>query len=271
MYDVVAYSVNNTGQAFHTVDHNKVEVQDAASDLVLYNPLNNKVSYISREDNMLEVFPCWSADGRTLYYCCAHFEVKDTANSLVKEEVLRFNEIKYDILSRRWNPDTYEFSRPDTLLACSKMGKSATLPRVSPDGRYMLFALGEYGCFHVWHRDADIYMLDLLTGEARALEKSNSANSESYPTWSSNGKWIMFSSRRDDGNYTRVYIAHVEPDGTTSKAFLLPQSNPSFHTIYDKSFNRPEFMIESVQFTPVEAAEVLKGEALKVTYSENCK
>ena len=271
VYDVVAYSVNNTGQAFHTVDHNKVEVQDAASDLILYNPLNNKVSHISNEDNMLEVFPCWSADGRTLYYCCAHFEVKDTANSISKEEVLRFREIKYDILSRQWNPDTYEFSEPDTLFACSKIGKSATLPRVSPDGRYMLFALGEYGCFHVWHSDADIYMLDLLTGEARALEKSNSADSESYPTWSSDGKWIMFSSRRGDGNYTRVYIAHVEPDGTTSKAFLLPQSNPSFHTIYDKSFNRPEFMIEPVQFTPVEAAEVLKGEAIKVTYSENCK
>lgn len=271
VYDVVAYSVNNTGQAFHTSNHNKIEVQDVASDLILYNPVKNTVSHISNGKNDLEVFPCWSADGRTLYYCCAHFEVKDTANAITREEVARYNEIKYDILARRWNPETYEFSEPDTLFACSQMGKSATLPRVSPDGRYMLFALGEYGCFHVWHRDADIYMLDLVSGKANALKKSNSTDAESYPTWSSSGKWIMFSSRRDDGNYTRVYIAHVEPDGSTTKAFLLPQSNPAFHTLYDKSFNRPEFMVEPVPFTPLEAAEVLSGEALKVTYSENCK
>ena len=271
VYDVVAYSVNNTGQAFHTSNHNKIEVQDVASDLILYNPVKNTVSHISNGKNDLEVFPCWSADGRTLYYCCAHFEVKDTANAITREEVARYNEIKYDILARRWNPETYEFSEPDTLFACSQMGKSATLPRVSPDGRYMLFALGEYGCFHVWHRDADIYMLDLVSGKANALKKSNSTDAESYPTWSSSGKWIMFSSRRDDGNYTRVYIAHVEPDGSTTKAFLLPHSNPAFHTLYDKSFNRPEFMVEPVPFTPLEAAEVLSGEALKVTYSENCK
>lgn len=271
VYDVVAYSVNTTGQVFHTAHHNKVEVQDEASDLILYNPVKNTVSHISRGKNDLEVFPCWSADGRTLYYCCAHFEIKDTANSYVTEEIRRFREIKYDILSRKWNPETYEFSEPDTLFACSRMGKSATLPRVSPNGRYMLFALGEYGCFHVWHSDADIYMLDLATGNARALEKSNSSDAESYPTWSSNGKWIMFSSRRDDGNYTRVYIAHVEPDGSTTKAFLLPQSTPDFYPFFDKSFNRPEFMIEPVSFTPLEAAKVLSGESLKATYTENCK
>lgn len=271
VYDVVAYSVNNTGQAFHTVDHNKVEVQDVASDLILYNPVKNSISHISNGANDLEVFPCWSADGRTLYYCCAHFEVKDTANSIAWEEVIRYKEIKYDILARRWNPETYEFGEPDTVFACSRMGKSATLPRISPDGRYMLFALGEYGCFHVWHRDADIYMLDLATGHAQALEKSNSTDAESYPTWSSNGKWVMFCSRRDDGNYTRVYMAHVEPDGSTSKAFLLPQSSPQFYALYDKSFNRPEFMIEPVSFTPYEIADVLSGEALKVTYTQNCK
>ncbi len=271
VYDVVAYSVNNTGQVFHTVNHNKIEVQDVASDLVLYNPVKNTVSHISNGANDLEVFPCWSPDGRTLYYCSAHFEIKDTANTMTKEEILRFDEIKYDILSRSWNPETYEFGAPDTVFACSRMGKSATLPRISPDGRYMLFALGKYGCFHVWHSDADIYMLDLATGHARALKQSNSSDAESYPSWSSNGKWIMFSSRRDDGNYTRVYIAHVEPDGRTTKAFLLPQSTPAFYSLYDKSYNRPEFMIEPVQFTPAEAAEVLSGEALKATYSENCK
>ena len=271
VYDVVAYSVNNTGQVFHTVDRNKVEVQDVASDLILYNPVKNTVSHIQNSDTDLEVFPCWSPDGRTLFFCSAHFEAKDTANSVQKEEILRYKDIKYNLLSCRWDPDTYEFSEPDTLIDAAKMGKSITLPRVSPDGRYVIFAMGEYGCFHVWHRDADICMLELASGRWYKLDNSNSSEAESYPSWSSNGKWIMFSSRRDDTNYTRVYIAHVGPNGRTSKAFLLPQETPSHHVIFEKSYNRPEFMIEPVKFTPYEAADVLAGEAAKATFTENCK
>lgn len=271
VYDVVAYSVNNTGQVFHTVNSNKVEVQDVASDIILYNPVTDKISHVSAGKNDLEVFPCWSADGRTLYYCSAHFEVKDTANTFTREEIMRYDEIKYDILSRSWNPETFEFGEPDTLFAASRQGKSATLPRVSPDGRYMLFAMGKYGCFHVWHKDADIYMLDIKNGRLRPLSNANSSEAESYPTWSSNGKWIMFSSRRDDTNYTRVYIAHVTSGGRVSKAFVLPQKSPDFYALFDKSFNRPEFMIEPVRFTPYEAAETLRGEAVKVSFSSVCK
>ncbi len=271
VYDVVAYSVNHTGQVFHTAHPDKVEVQDVESDIILYNPQNNKVSHISNGKNDLEVFPCWSADGRTLYYCSAHFEITDTTKSYSQNEIVRYDEIKYDILSCSWNPETFEFGEPDTLFAASRMGKSATLPRVSPDGKYLLFALGSYGCFHVWHSDADICMLNLETKEWEMLRNSNSAQAESYPSWSSNGKWIMFSSRRDDTNYTRVYMAHVGSDGRTSKAFVLPQSTPDFYPLFDKSFNRPEFTVEPVKFTPYEMADVLAGEAVKATYSDNCK
>jgi hypothetical protein len=271
VYDVVAYSVNKTGQVFHTVHPDKVEVQDTESDLILYNPVKNTVSHIFNGKNDLEVFPAWSSDGRTLYFCSAHFEIKDTANTITKEEILRYKDIKYNLLSTRWNPDTYEFSEPDTLVDAASFGKSITLPRVSPDGRYILFALGEYGCFHVWHSDADICMLDLQTGNWRKLDNSNSTDAESYPSWSSNGKWIMFSSRRDDTNYTRVYMAHVEGNGRTSKAFLLPQSFPDYYNQFGKSYNRPEFMVEPVNFAPADAAEVLSGEARKATYTQNCK
>ena len=271
VYDVVAYSVNHTGQVFHTAHPDKVEVQDVESDIILYNPLNNKVSHISNGKTDLEVFPWWSADGRTLYYCSAHFEITDTTRTYSQNEIARYNEIKYDILSRPWNPETFEFGEPDTILAAARMGKSATLPRVSPDGKYLLFALGSYGCFHVWHSDADICMMDLSTRKWEVLRNANSAEAESYPSWSSNGKWIMFSSRRDDTNYTRVYMAHVEPGGRTAKAFVLPQNSPDFYPLFEKSFNRPEFTIEPVKFTPYEAADVLAGEATKATYSDNCK
>lgn len=271
VYDVVAYSVNKTGQIFHTVKSNKVEVQDVASDVIIYNPVSNTVTNVSNGPNDLEVFPWWSPDGRTLYYGSAHFEVKDTANTVMKEEIIRHREIKYDILKRSWNPDTFAFGEVDTVFAATKLGKSATFPRVSPDGRYLLFALGEYGCFHVWHQDADLYVQELSTGKYWPLERANSEYAESYHSWSSNSRWILFSSRRDDTNYTRLYIAHVDANGKASKAFVLPQKTPDYYPLFDRSYNVPEFMIEPVKFTPQEFAEVIKNEAKKVTYSSSGK
>lgn len=270
-YDVVAYSVNNTGQVFHTKSSNKVEVQDKASDVIVYNPVRECVTHVANGVDDLEVFPCWSADGKTLYYCSAHMERLDTAVSRESEYVMRYKDIKYDILSRSWNPETGEFGAVDTLFAASALGTSATFPRVSPCGRYMLFALAEYGCFHIWHEDADLYVLDLSTKEYWPLDKANSPFPESYHAWSSTGKWILFASRRDDTNYSRLYIAHVNDDGTADKAFLLPQESAEFYDFFDRSYNVPEFMVEPVKITPHEFAEIVKGESVNVKYVQNVK
>lgn len=266
-YDIVAYSVNSTGQIFHTKSSNKVEVQDKASDIIVYNPVTDVVSHVANSPVDLEVFPCWSPDGETLYYCSAHFEQTDTSLQMEGEMVIRYKEVKYDVLRRPWNPVTGEFGAVDTVFAASAIGKSATFPRISPDGRYLLIALAEYGCFHIWHKDADLYVMDLETKAMWPLENANSPFPESYHSWSSTGRWIMFASRRDDTNYSRLYIAHMNDDGTSDKAFLLPQESASFYDFFDRSYNVPEFMVESVRISPHEFAETVKGDAVKVKYS----
>ena len=265
-YDVVAYSVNNTGQVFHTKNPNKVEVQDQASDVIIYDPVREVVAHVAKDPVCLEVFPAWSPDGEMLYYCSAYFP-KRADMPHVENMIRNYKDIKYDILRRPWNPETGEFGAVDTVFAASAMGKSATFPRVSPCGRYLLFALAEYGCFHIWHKDADLYVLELATGECHSLEKANSDFPESYHSWSSTGKWILFASRRDDTNYSRLYIAHMNDDGTSDKAFLLPQAESEFYDFFDRSYNVPEFMVEPVRFTPHEFLEVVKGEAVNVKYS----
>lgn len=270
-YDIVAYSVNNTGQVFHTKHPNKVEVQDKASDVIVYNPVKETVTHVANSVDDLEVFPCWSADGKTLYYCSAHMEHLDTTMQRESEFVLRYKEIKYDILYRAWNPETGEFGAVDTLFAASALGKSATFPRVSPCGRYMLFALAEYGCFHIWHKDADLYIMDLETKEYWPLDKANSPYPESYHSWSSNGRWILYASRRDDSNYSRLYMAHINAYGKAEKGFLLPQKSSDFYDFFDRSYNVPEFMVEPVEITPHEFAEVVKGEMVNVKYVQNIK
>ncbi|MCR5512264.1 MAG: hypothetical protein K6F43_01700, partial [Prevotella sp.] len=136
--------------------------------------------------------------------------------------------------------------------------KSATLPRISPDGRYLLFAEGQYGCFHIRHADGDIVCMPLNVENPSRLDLSrfNSKGfADSYPSWSSNGHWIMTSSRRGDGNFSRIYISYFN-NGRVEKAFMVPQEDPEQNTFRLKCYNRPEFMVEPVKISVNEFSKV---------------
>lgn len=157
------------------------------------------------------------------------------------------------------------------MLDARAMGKSATFPRISPDGRYLLFGMGEYGCFHIWHKDADLYIIDLETMKLRNVREVNSDDVESYHAWSSNGRWMLFTSRRDDGGYTRLYLAYFDKRGRAHKPFLLPQRDPYFYGDYYKSYNVPEFMVEPVAITPQEFADYLNQDAQSAIFQSQFK
>lgn len=256
---LIVYSTNKTGQTFHTRDLNKIEVFDSASDLIAYDVDRNEVTNIEKTDDEFEVFPFWAPDGKTLYFCSAHFEFRDTVSAEI-ETIQRAYEVKYSIYKKSFDPETRQFGQREMVFDAAAQDKSATLPRISPDGRFLLFTLGGWGCFHIWHRDADLWMLDLATDSLRAMNEVNSDDTESYHSWSSNGRWIVFSSRRDDGGYTRPFIAHVDKEGRATRPFELPQADPDYHRQLMRSYNIPEFMKGRVTVTPQTFADVLKSD-----------
>ncbi len=262
---LIVYSTNITRQVFHTRDINKIEVFDSASDLIAYDAERNEVANLERAADELEVFPAWAPTGDCLYYCSAHFEFRDTTDHEL-QVIERAREVKYNLYRKRFNPETWEFGPSELLFDAATMGKSATLPRVSPDGRYLMFTLGEAGCFHIWHYDADLWTIDLQTGEARALRELNSDKTESYHSWSSNGRWVVFSSRRDDGGFTRPFFAHIDAKGRGSKPFELPEADPAWHRKSLKCYNIPEFVKGKVEVRPQQWADVLKTEGTLVKY-----
>ena len=272
--NLVAFSTNNTMQTFLTKGTGKIEVFDTASDLILYDVEQNTVSTIVNDSNHLESFPTWSPDGKYLYYCDAHFEyAPNDTTSKERQVIKRYTEIKYDILRRPFNADTHTFGEAEMVFDAAALNKSATLPRISPDGRFLVFALGGYGCFHVWHNDADICIIDLTDNNLTCskLSSLNSKLSESYPSFSSNGRWVMTASRRDDGNYTRPYISYFPPvkagqKPQCRKAFAVPQKDPEYNTLLTRSYNRPEFMKQPVKISPKEFAATAKTEAVKANY-----
>lgn len=252
----IAYSVNETGQAFHTRDAQKVEVIDYASDLVLYDVERNEVLSADCRADEFETFPAWSPDGRTLYYASAHYEQQ--TDNIDNELNAGYQQLHYNIYARSFDAAARRFGPRRLVLDAASMGKSAAFPRVSPDGRFLLFSLADYGQFHIWHRSADLWTLNLATGQAQPLEEVNSPDADSYHTWSSNGRWILFTSRRDDGNYTRLYVAYFDRSGRARRPFLLPQRRAQDNLRLFKSYNVPEWMVAPVRVSPVELARAVR-------------
>lgn len=269
--NMVAFSTNRTGQTFHLYYPEKLEVLDESSDLLLYDVDKNEVRHILRSKDRMETFPCWSPDGRTLYYCDCHtaelVDLDAVPDSLLAREIaIRFNRVRYNLMRLSFNPDSLSFGEPELVVDAAAKGKSISVPRVSPDGRYVLYTLGDYGQFHIWHKSSDLWVKDLQADTCYALSAANSRDVDSYHTWSSNGRWIVFSSRRDDGNYTRPYIAYFDNEGKAHKAFMLPHENPEESILLMKSYNVPELTRDAVKVSQHTLHECIYG-----TEGENAK
>lgn len=255
----VVFSSNLTGQAFQMQHKDKIEVVDYGSDLVFFDVEHNTLTNILKTRTDMETFPCWSPDGTKIYYCSAHMpRFENTPDSVHADIVLAsYDSIRYNIYSMDFDPQTRRFSQPRLEVRCDSMGLSATVPRVSPDGKYLLFTLGQFGQFHIWHSSSDQWVKNLETGDVYPLTEANSPEQDSYHTWSSNGRWFVFSSRREDGNFTRPAIAYFGPDGKARKAFILPQEDPEYHRLFFKSYNVPELTRSRVSVSPEQFRQVI--------------
>ena len=233
----IAFSSNTTHQVFFGEGKQQIEVFDTASDLVLYDIVMEEVITDQRfmTPQSLETFPSWAPDGKSLYF------VSYASDRL---PVRLSYDMHYDILRVGFDPSTKKFSEKiDTLYNAAVQGGSMSYPRVSPDGRYLLSTRSQYGTFPIWHNEADLYMIDLASMETVDVSVWNDMDdADSYHSWSSNGRWVIFGSRRLDGRYTRLYIAYLDEDGTPHKPFLLPQKDPKHNIWRLKSFNVPEFI-----------------------------
>ena len=249
-----AFSTNQTRQGFHVVSNKRVEVLDLSSDVFVYNPETHEIitdSLLQTKD-WSENSPVFSPDGRTLYYMTCYQQ----------EYPAHFKDEKYNLCKIDFNPETGKFGeKVDTIFNAVAMGKSLTWPRPSYDGKYMLFTLIDYGYFSVWHSESDQWLLNLQTGEARELKEINSDKADSYHNWNLNSHWVVFTSRRDDGLYSRLYLACVDDEGHFSKPFMLPQRHPlEYYSESLYSFNVPDFTKTKVEFDADEAGREIQSD-----------
>ncbi|MDI9433659.1 MAG: hypothetical protein QM570_18245 [Planctomycetota bacterium] len=259
---VAAYSVNAVSQFFHSSGHEVRDVVDLDSHLAYYvvdAGVSKTAPDIARKDR-LETYPAWSPDGRYLYFCSAPLTWSQR-NVIPKD----YDQIKYDLMRISYDVERDEWGPLETVLAAEDTGRSILLPRISPDGRWLAFCMCDYGCFPVYRADSDLYVIDLeaavQTGryEYRPLAAANSEQSESWHSWSSNSRWLAFSSKRDSAPFTRTYLAYVDADGNAHKPVLLPQKDPTFYDSYLRTYSVPELATEPIRTTKETLARVIRG------------
>jgi len=245
----IAFSVNKTTQDFHPGQ--RVEVYDTKSDVVVYDNAKQEIVTCSAlfSENAFETFPTFSPDGKTLYFCSA----------MAKQMPENIGALKYSLCSISFEPEKRTFGQKvDTLYSAAVNGKSVAFPRVSPDGRFLVYTLSDFGTFPIWHDEADLAMVDLKTGKTLDMETANSDKTDSYHSWSSNSRWIVFSSRRLDGLYTRPFFAYVDKNGMVAKPFVLPQKKTGFYSSLMKSYNIPEFITGKIDLNAYKTATMAK-------------
>ena len=236
-----AGSINPVRQCFWTGDQRTIEVFDLASDVVVMDMNDHSLVVDPRftTKDYLETSPAFSADGKTLYFCRAKaFDVPREVDS-----------VRYDLVRASFDEQTGALGDIETVIPAGSQGKSVSFPRPSYDGRWLMYNIADFSVFPIDHKEADLCLLDLATGQARTIDEVNSPFSESFHNWSSDSRWFLFCSRRSDGLYVQVYFSSIDAEGHCTKPFVLPQKNPwkYYHTtLY--SFNVPDFTKEKVQF-----------------------
>lgn len=244
----IIFSSNVTRQSFYGHSRDKMEVYDQSSDLILYDVLRNEVTTDERfaEDSNWETFPAFSPDGKWLYFC--------TAKKVTMP--VDYKKLHYSICRVPFDEQTGKFgSVIDTVYNASRRGGSASFPRLSPDGNFLTFTWSECATFPIHHKEADFHLIDLRNGNFEDVnaKELNSPDVDSYLSWGSSGKWVIFSSKRIDGRYNRLFFSHWNGKHF-SKPALLPQREPQHNVLRMFSYNIPEFAKSVVCFDKDEIA-----------------
>ena len=256
--DYCAYATNSVHQSFFTGTGQRIEVYHLFSDIIILDTRTNELllsPLLQTPDQ--EIFPAFSADGRTLYY----------SSSKQCRVPAEYEKVKCSLCAISFDATTGTYGEvADTLLNGPKDDCSYTLARPSYDGRWLMYCRSARSNFPVCQTDADLWIMNLATRECRPLDEVNSDDVESYHNWSSNSRWFVFTSKRENGMYAQLFLSSIDDDGKATKPFLLPQRNPrKYYFDMMDSFNVPDFTKTKVDFDMKEAhRQVFGGERIPV-------
>jgi Tol biopolymer transport system component len=175
----------------------------------------------------------WSPDGKYLVFARAKAmdpyppdgKMAEHANDPIEVQV------KYDLYRIPFNGGKGGVAEP--IEGASNNGMSNNFPKISPDGRWIVFVKNRNG--QLMRPDSELYILPVAGGVPRRL-RSNTSRMNSWHSFSPNGRWLVFSSKARSV-YTQMYLTHIDEEGNDSPAILIDNS-----TAANRAVNLPEFV-----------------------------
>jgi hypothetical protein len=263
----IAFAVLRPALAYHTRVSERSDVfDDCNADIAILDLETNTMlaspKLKTNDISMQETYPAWSPDGKWMYFCRSRaVHGFDTIQGIRK-----YLDLQFDLFRIPFDEKNIAFGDIEMLVDAHKLDKSVSIPKISPDGRWLLFVMTHRGTNPTWRHDADLYLMDLQTMEWWPLTEANSTDTDSYASWSSNSRWIVFTSKRNDGFVGLSHFSHIDENGQASKAFVLPQKDPKFYKSFLKSFNVPEFAKGKVRPSLTDFEEAIKGPIIDVKF-----
>jgi pentatricopeptide repeat protein len=184
--------------------------------------------------------PVWSPDGKYIVFArtkAYHAERLDQQNNALVDEkdvpefTVEKQPFRYDLYRIPFNDG--KGGTPEPLRGASGNGMSNYFPKYSPDGKWIVFCKAR--SYMLLQPDSELYIIPAEGGVARRL-RYNTARMNSWHSWSSNSRWLVFSSKVNTP-YTQLFLTHIDEDGNDSPPVLLER-----FTSPDRAANIPEFV-----------------------------
>ena len=185
------------------------------------------------------MYPRWTPDGEAIVFSDA-----------IKPEYGQ--RVRFDLRVVPFNEG--QGGKPEDISGASSNGKSNYFPRFSPNGKWLSFCQCNFGS--LIKSSSDVCLLPAnLQGPARVLESNVPHAADSWHSWSSNSRWLVFATKREDGIYAQLYFTHIDDAGRASPAVRLPLERPPL-----ASFNIPEFVADWPMIAERDLFEALRVE-----------
>jgi Flp pilus assembly protein TadD len=140
-------------------------------------------------------------------------------------------QIQYDLYRMAF--DGGKGGRPEPVAGASRNGMSNSFPKISPDGRWIVYVQARNG--QLMRPDSQLYIVPAAGGTARRMA-CNTPRMNSWHSFSPNGRWMVFSSK-SRSPYTQMFLTHIDADGADSPAILIENA-----TAANRAVNIPEFV-----------------------------
>ncbi|MFH1007198.1 MAG: hypothetical protein V1800_06825 [Candidatus Latescibacterota bacterium] len=240
--DKLAISANQAFSSSRPLIHETQELEYSSSDIAVYDIAHDRVARVpgASSPDFLELYPAWTPDETRIVFS----KVQNGASART---------MKFDL-----NVVDYADGKggvPQALEGASGNGKSNYFARFSPNGKWLSFCMADQGS--LVESSSEIYVLPGdLHGSPHRLESNWPDAADSWHSWSSNSRWLIFASKRDDGIYTRLYLTEIDERGHATPAVRLPLEKMPL-----ECFNLPEFLAQKPLISERQIFEVVRAES----------